>query len=84
MAKVIYVPLDEDGCPSSTTLFGFSFRANKATEVPEGFELQKFRGHRHFEVIEDGGAPKRGKKVAEEAADEPTADEPTADEPEAA
>lgn len=76
MAKVIYVPSDEDGCPSSTTLFGFSFRANKATEVPEGFELQKFRGHRHFEVIDGDDAPKRGRKAAEPEA--------TDDEPEAA
>jgi hypothetical protein len=63
MAKVIYVPSDEDGCPSNTTQFGFSFKANKATEVPEGFALQKFRGHPHFEVV--GESAKRGKSADE-------------------
>jgi hypothetical protein len=77
MAKVIYTPSDEDGCPSSTTAFGFSFKANKATEVPEGLALQKFRGHRHFEVIEEG-APKRGKAKADEPEAETAADEPEA------
>ena len=81
MAKVIYVPSDEDGCPSSTTQYGFNFKANKETEVPEGFALQKFRGHPHFEVVEDGAAPKRGKKAVDPDPYEP---EPTVDEPETA
>lgn len=53
MTTVIYRPVADDGCPPTTTQFGYSFTAGHPVDVTDGFALGKFAGHPHFEVRED-------------------------------
>lgn len=53
MAKVIYRPDPEQGCPDATSQFGYDFVAGKPTEVDGGIALAKFAGHPFFSVEGD-------------------------------
>jgi hypothetical protein len=57
MARVLYRPDPEHGCPPETVQYGYAFGASPV-EVSDAFHLRKFAGNRFFEVLgEAGGDP---------------------------
>ena len=65
MVKVKYIP--ESGTPDQTETLGLQWDANEPTEVTDKAKLEVLRGNPFFEVQDEEGPSRSGRKKTESA-----------------